>query len=110
LGLVGGREKTAASSDDSFLTVLNRPIILRRTLAALDQLRNVFLFVRHWFVQEGEDLSPARTWRSDQRQAFTPAVILFIAGPCPAADAPVQMPIGVHPDAEESGTVQSGLS
>jgi hypothetical protein len=30
-------------------------------------------------VQEGEGQSPDRTWREDQRQALTPAVILFIA-------------------------------
>jgi hypothetical protein len=36
-------------------------------------------FVRHWSVQEGEGQSPDRTWREDQRQALTPAVILFIA-------------------------------
>jgi hypothetical protein len=32
-------------------------------------------------MQEGEDLSPDHTWREDQRQAFTPAVILFVALP-----------------------------
>jgi hypothetical protein len=36
-------------------------------------------FVRHWSVQEGEGQSPDRTWQEDQRQALTPAVILFIA-------------------------------
>ena len=36
-------------------------------------------FVRHWSVQESEGQSPDRTWREDQRQALTPAVILFIA-------------------------------
>src|SRR5260370_9992934 len=36
-------------------------------------------FVRHWSVQEGEGQSPDRTWREDQRQALTPAPILFIA-------------------------------
>jgi hypothetical protein len=39
----------------------------------------VLFFVRHWSVQEGEGQSPDRTWREDQRQALTPAVILFIA-------------------------------
>ncbi len=42
-------------------------------------------FVRHWSVQEGEGQSPDRTWQGDQRQALTPAVILFIALP-PAED------------------------
>ena len=32
-------------------------------------------------LQEGEGQSPDRTWREDQRRAFTPAVILFIALP-----------------------------
>jgi hypothetical protein len=32
-------------------------------------------------VQEGEGQSPDRTWQGDQRQALTPAVILFIAPP-----------------------------
>jgi hypothetical protein len=41
----------------------------------------VFFFVRHWSVQEGEGQSPDRTWQGDQRQALTPAVILFIALP-----------------------------
>jgi hypothetical protein len=31
--------------------------------------------------QEGEDQSPDRTCREDQRQALTPAVTLFIALP-----------------------------
>jgi hypothetical protein len=39
----------------------------------------LFFFVRHWSFQEGEGRSPDRTWREDQRQALTPAVILFIA-------------------------------
>jgi len=38
-------------------------------------------FVRHWSVQEGEGRSPDRTWQEDQRQALTPAVILFIVLP-----------------------------
>jgi hypothetical protein len=32
-------------------------------------------------VQEGEGQPPDHTWQEDQRQAFTTAVILFIALP-----------------------------
>ena len=39
----------------------------------------LFFFRSTLSVQEGEGRSPDRTWREDQRQALTPAVILFIA-------------------------------
>jgi hypothetical protein len=61
---------------------LNRPTLFKTGTQRRSGCAR-FLFVRHWSTQEGEGRSPARTWRLDQRQAFTPAVILFIA---PASD------------------------